>query len=89
MEQDLRLFKEGAGTFRGVELVAGGLPCPPFSVAGKQLGADDERNLFPDALDVIDAVRPKAVMIENVRSFLDAVFRDYREGLKTQLRKMG
>ena len=89
MEQDLRLFKERAAAFRGVELVAGGLPCPPFSVAGKQLGADDERNLFPDALDVIDAVRPKAVMIENVRGFLDAVFRDYREGLKTQLRKMG
>ena len=89
MEQDFRLFKEHAAAFRGVELVAGGLPCPPFSVAGKQLGADDERNLFPDALDVIDAVRPKAVMIENVRDFLDAVFRDYREGLKTQLRKMG
>ncbi len=89
MEQDLRLFKEQAGAFRGVELVAGGLPCPPFSIAGKQLGAEDERNLFPDALDVVDAVRPRAVMIENVRGFLDAVFRDYREGLKTQLRKLG
>jgi len=89
MEQDLRLFKEHAAAFRGVELVAGGLPCLPFSVAGKQLGADDERNLFPDALDVIDAVRPKAVMIENVRGFLDAVFRHYREGLKVQLRKLG
>jgi DNA (cytosine-5)-methyltransferase 1 len=89
IEQDLRLFKKSAGAFHGVDLVAGGLPCPPFSVAGKQLGESDERNLFPDALDVIDAVRPNAVMIENVRGFLDAVFRDYREGLKSQLRKMG
>jgi DNA (cytosine-5)-methyltransferase 1 len=89
VEQDLRLFKEIAGSFRGIDLVAGGLPCPPFSVAGKQLGAQDERNLFPDALDVVDAVRPKAVMIENVRGFLDAVFHDYREGLKIQFRKLG
>jgi DNA (cytosine-5)-methyltransferase 1 len=89
IEDDLRLFKDRASDFAGVELVAGGLPCPPFSVAGKQLGALDERNLFPDALDIIDAVRPKAVMIENVRGFLDAVFEDYRLHLKRQLKKLG
>lgn len=75
--------------FRGVDLVAGGLPCPPFSVAGKQLGDKDERNLFPIALDIIDEVRPGAVMIENVRGFLDAVFDDYRQHLRQQLSKMG
>lgn len=89
VEDDLRVFKERAKDFKGVELVAGGLPCPPFSKAGKQLGALDERNLFPDALDIIDAVRPKAVMIENVRGFLDAVFDDYRVHLKSQLNKLG
>ena len=89
IEQDLRLFKDKAGDFAGVDLVAGGLPCPPFSVAGKQLGALDERNLFPDALDIIDAARPKAVMIENVRGFLGAVFEDYRLSLKLQLKKLG
>lgn len=88
-EEDLRIFKERAADFRGVDLVAGGLPCPPFSVAGKQLGPRDERNLFPDALDIIDSVRPRAVMIENVRGFLGAVFQDYREGLKKQLRALG
>lgn len=89
LEEDLRIFKNRAGDFHGVDLVAGGLPCPPFSVAGKQLGALDERNLFPDALDIIDAIRPKAVMIENVRGFLDAVFEDYRLHLKKQLKKLG
>ncbi len=75
--------------YAGIDLLAGGLPCPPFSVAGKQLGAEDERNLFPHALRIIDECRPRGVLIENVRGFLDAVFSDYRMMLKTQLRKMG
>ena len=60
-----------------------------FFRAGKQLGEDDERNLFPAALRLIDEMRPRAVMIENVRGFLDAVFEDYRRHLKRQLEKMG
>jgi len=75
--------------FRGVDLLAGGLPCPPFSIAGKQLGEKDERNLFPAAIRLIDEIRPKAVMIENVRGFLSAVFEDYRLHLKSQLSKLG
>ncbi len=75
--------------FKGIDLIAGGLPCPPFSVAGKQLGQQDERNLFPEAIRLIDEVRPKAVMIENVRGFLDAVFEDYRLHIKKQLQKLG
>ena len=75
--------------YKGVDLFAGGLPCPPFSVAGKQLGDKDERNLFPAALRLIDEIRPKAIMIENVRGFLSAVFEDYRLHLKQQLHKLG
>jgi DNA (cytosine-5)-methyltransferase 1 len=75
--------------FEGIDLFAGGLPCPPFSAAGKQLGERDERNLFPAALRLIDEMRPKAIMIENVRGFLSAVFEDYRNGLKSQLEKLG
>jgi DNA (cytosine-5)-methyltransferase 1 len=75
--------------FEGIDMFAGGLPCPPFSAAGKQLGERDERNLFPAALRLIDEIRPKAIMIENVRGFLSAVFEDYRNGLKSQLEKMG
>lgn len=89
LEEDMRLFKEEATQYQGIDLLAGGLPCPPFSVAGKQLGERDERNLFNDAIDIIDTTRPQAVMIENVRGFLDAVFHDYREHLKNQLKKLG
>ena len=89
LEEDMRLFKERAADYKGMDLLAGGLPCPPFSVAGKQLGEQDERNLFNDAIDIVDAARPRAVMIENVRGFLGAVFHDYRERLKSQLEKLG
>lgn len=87
IEQDVREFD--GSPFKGVDLVAGGLPCPPFSVAGKQLGKLDERNLFPDAIRVIEQCRPKAVMIENVRGLLDAVFDDYRNHVEKQLEKLG
>lgn len=86
-EQDLNGFS--GASYRGVDLLAGGLPCPPFSKAGKQLGADDERNLFPAALRLADEIKPRAIMLENVRGFLDAVFADYRHELKHQLSKLG
>lgn len=75
--------------FAGVDLMAGGLPCPPFSVAGKQLGENDERNLFPAAIRLIDEIKPKAVMIENVRGFLSPAFEEYRLRLKADFKKLG
>lgn len=89
IEDDIKEFKNYAADYQGVDLVAGGLPCPPFSIAGKQLGEKDERNLFGDAIDIVDAIRPRAVMIENVRGFLGAAFFDYRERLKKQFRQLG
>jgi DNA (cytosine-5)-methyltransferase 1 len=86
-EQDVKHFT--ATQYRGIELLAGGMPCPPFSVAGKQLGADDERDLFPEALRLIDEARPAAVMLENVRGFLDTAFAPYRDNLHHQLRMLG
>lgn len=74
--------------FKGVDLVAGGVPCPPFSHAGKQLGADDERNLFPRAIDIVDEIRPRAVMLENVRGLLDDVFVTFRQEVEDKLRKL-
>jgi DNA (cytosine-5)-methyltransferase 1 len=87
IEQDLHDF-DGAA-FAGVDIVSGGLPCPPFSVAGKQLGNKDERNLFPVLIRLVDQIRPRAVMIENVRGILDAVFEDYRQYVATELKKLG
>jgi DNA (cytosine-5)-methyltransferase 1 len=86
-EQDLNSFEGSA--YKGIDLLAGGLPCPPFSVAGKQLGQEDERNLFPAAIRLVDETKPKAVMIENVRGFLDAVFEDYRALIRGDLKKLG
>lgn len=86
-EQDLKEFN--GSKYRGIDLLAGGLPCPPFSVAGKQLGSADERNLFPEAIRLVDEIRPKAIMIENVRGILDAVFEDYRHYIGKELKKLG
>lgn len=83
IQEDLNQFD--ARPYAGVDVVAAGLPCPPFSKAGKQLGESDERNLFPAALRVIEEVRPRAVVIENVRGILDAVFEDYRTYISGQL----
>ena len=87
IEQDLNLFN--GSSFSGIDVISGGLPCPPFSKAGKQLGHRDERNLFPAMINLVDQVRPKAVMIENVRGILDAVFVDYRQFVESQIKKLG
>lgn len=75
--------------FDGVDLIAGGVPCPPFSIAGKQLGADDERDLFPKALDIVARARPRAVMLENVRGLSQPRFATYRAQIIDRLRDMG
>ncbi|MFF1476129.1 DNA cytosine methyltransferase [Streptomyces sp. NPDC058301] len=93
IETDLRSFDPDALGLRPgeLDLLAGGVPCPPFSAAGKQLGRDDERDLFPTMLDLIDHLEPKAVMIENVRGLLEpeAKFREYREEILKRLESMG
>jgi DNA (cytosine-5)-methyltransferase 1 len=86
-EQDLRSFS--GAEFRGVDLLAGGVPCPPFSIAGKQLGAKDERDLFPEALRLVQEIRPAAVMLENVRGLAADRFKDYLGSILRRLRRMG
>ncbi len=84
------LFQElDLSPFKGVDLLAGGLPCPPFSIAGKQLGQKDERNLFDIGVNYVDAIRPKAVMFENVRGMLGPRFADYRAWIDLRLKKLG
>lgn len=87
IEGDLRQFSGIA--YKGMDLLAGGVPCPPFSKAGRQLGANDERDLFPEAIRLVDECRPQAVMLENVRGLLDAVFDDYRNKVENRLKALG
>lgn len=74
---------------RQLDLLAGGVPCPPFSKAGKQLGEDDERDLFPRMLALVSVLKPKAVMIENVRGIMDAKFAEYRKSIIKRLVAQG
>lgn len=86
-EGDLHHYS--ADKWKGVELLAGGVPCPPFSKAGKQLGSKDERDLFPEAIRLVSECKPQAVMLENVRGLLDSIFDDYRAKIISDLKKLG
>lgn len=86
-EGDIR--EVNGGDYSGIDLLAGGVPCPPFSVAGKQLGADDERDLFPEALRLVREAMPAAVMLENVRGLASARFSTYRDSILDELRSAG
>jgi len=87
INKDVKDFS--ATQFKNIDLFAGGVPCPPFSIAGKQLGHLDERDLFPEALRLIKECNPKAVMLENVRGLLDIKFKEYRRYILNELYKMG
>lgn len=87
IEGDVRQYV--ATNMKGIELIAGGVPCPPFSHAGKQLGADDDRDMFPEALRLVEESLPLAVMLENVRGLLDPRFEEYRASVIAVLNKLG
>lgn len=87
VEQDIKQFS--ALFFKDIDLLAGGVPCPPFSKAGKQLGEQDDRDLFPEALRLAEECRPKAIMLENVRGLLDKAFDDYRAQIEDSLSALG
>ena len=75
--------------FRGIDLLAGGVPCPPFSIAGRQLGAGDERDLFPQALRLAAEIGPRAVLLENVRGLAARRFDSYRSSVLARLHVLG
>jgi len=87
IEGDVRDL-DGRG-LTGIDLLAGGVPCPPFSIAGKQLGAGDDRDLFPHALRLAGEARPRAVLLENVRGLAARRFDGYRAQVVARLRSLG
>ena len=87
-EGDVKSFSAKAYAGK-VDLLAGGVPCPPFSVAGKQLGDGDERDLFPEAVRLVRECNPRAIMLENVRGLFDPKFQEYRNSIKGELENIG
>ena len=64
------IFLSKNSDFPSADIVVGGPPCQPFSVGGKQLGLNDERNGFPAFINAIEKVKPQMWMFENVRGLL-------------------
>lgn len=75
--------------YEGIDLLAGGVPCPPFSIAGKQLGSSDERDLFAWAVEQVGVMRPRALLLENVRGLAANRFAAYRQRVLDRLAEFG
>jgi DNA (cytosine-5)-methyltransferase 1 len=60
------IFDFDGTKYRGCDLITGGFPCQPFSVAGKRRGAADDRAIWPEMFRIIDQARPTWVLGENV-----------------------
>lgn len=87
---DVKLIHEDARqinfkAWRGVDLVAGGPPCQPFSIGGHRRGKNDERDLLPDFVRAVEEVQPRAFLIENVPGLASASQRDYLKSILSPL----
>src|ERR1700723_3376984 len=75
-EQNIEQF-DFASIPEGIELLGAGVPCQPFSIGGKHRGHEDERNMFPATVEAVRRLKPKAVLIENVRGLKRPSFAKY------------
>jgi len=82
-EGDIREFN--FALLRGVDIVAGGPPCQPFSLGGKHKASDDSRDMFPEAIRAINVTQPRAFVFENVKGLLRQSFADYFEYIRLRL----
>ncbi|MGH3301680.1 MAG: DNA cytosine methyltransferase [Streptosporangiaceae bacterium] len=87
--KDRRRRRGDGHAYADADLLAGGVPCPPFAVARRQLGRDDERELFPQALRLVAEIRPRAVLLENVRGLSTRRFDRYRAQVRDRLAQLG
>lgn len=83
-EGDIRDFD--FSNFSGVDVIAGGPPCQPFSLGGKAKGNEDTRDMFPSAIRSIRELLPKAFFFENVKGLLRESFSDYLNYILLQLK---
>jgi DNA (cytosine-5)-methyltransferase 1 len=81
--RDWKLEEENVRTFNfkaipeDIDLLAAGVPCQPWSIGGKHRGFEDDRNLFPDTIKAVLALKPKAILIENVKGLTRQSFHNY------------
>jgi DNA (cytosine-5)-methyltransferase 1 len=75
-------FSEYKGS---VDMVSGGPPCQPFSIGGKHIGKDDQRDMFPQAIRAVREIAPRAFMFENVKGLLRENFSNYYQYIIHQL----
>lgn len=68
-----------------IDLVAGGPPCQPFSIAGKHKGDTDHRDMWPVAVRAVREIRPRAFLFENVRGLLRPAFASYLRHIELSL----
>jgi len=75
--------------FHGIDLVAGGPPCQPFSVSGKQLGQEDLRDMVPEFVRIVSEVQPQAFIMENVKGLASVKFKSYLDKAIEDLKALG
>ena len=83
LETDIQNFNYTA--YKGIDILAGGPPCQPFSLGGKHKGCKDTRNMFPHAIRGIRELAPKAFIFENVKGLLRPSFSEYFNYILLQL----
>jgi DNA (cytosine-5)-methyltransferase 1 len=83
-EKDVRDF-DFNGVAPGLDLLAGGPPCQPFSLGGKHRGQQDARDMFPETVRVVRQLRLRAFLFENVKGLKRSSFAKYFEYIKLQL----
>ena len=83
-EGDVREF-DWSSISEGVELLAGGPPCQPFSMGGKHKAYGDDRDMFPSTVEIVRGLRPKSFVIENVKGLTRSSFANYYQYILLQL----
>ena len=83
-EADVRTFDYSAMT-ESPDLIAGGPPCQPFSLGGRHRGWNDERDMFPEMVRAVRELRPRAILVENVKGLLRQSFAKYFEYIMLQI----